>query len=120
MTTFSLEPIAVPLRRDSTGGIRVGDTGVLLEIVLRAFRRGAAPEAIVAAYETLNLRDVYAVLAYCLDHEKEMDDYLRQCNEEEEAIRRKIEAAQPPDPKLRDVLLARARAKEILGASPSE
>jgi uncharacterized protein (DUF433 family) len=37
---------------------------VLLELVVREFRRGATPEQIVQAYDTLDLRDVYAVLAY--------------------------------------------------------
>ena len=120
MPALTLEPLTVPLRRDETGAMRVGKTRVLLEIVVRAFRNGATPEAIVKSYDTLNLRDVYAVLAYCLAHTEEIDEYLRQCDEEAEAVRRMIEAAQPKDPNLRERLLARARAKGIHRASPSE
>src|SRR5438093_6290418 len=120
MPALSLEPLTVPLRRDTTGAIRIGNTRVLLEIVVRAFRSGSTPEAIVQAYDTLNLRDVYAVLAYCLAHEEQIDEYLLRCDEEADAVRRMIEAAQPKDPNLRERLLARARAKENHGASAPE
>ena len=39
------------------GVFRVGKSRVLLELVLRAFKAGATPEAIVQSYDTLNLTD---------------------------------------------------------------
>ena len=52
MTTVDFEPltVTVPLREDSPGVFRVGETRVLLELVLSAFKRGASPEAIVQSY----------------------------------------------------------------------
>ena len=44
MPTLTIEPVAVPLRQDTEGVVRVGDSHVLLELVVRAFRRGATPE----------------------------------------------------------------------------
>lgn len=38
-----LEREAPPLREDETGAIRVGNSRVLLEVVLRAFQDGASP-----------------------------------------------------------------------------
>ena len=66
MTT--IEPVTVPLREDPPGVFRVGDTRVLLEVVVQAFRCGATPETIVQPYDTLSLPGVYAVLADCLTH----------------------------------------------------
>ncbi|HEY3393783.1 MAG TPA: DUF433 domain-containing protein [Lacipirellulaceae bacterium] len=65
MTTIDFEPltVVVPLREEPAGVVRVGKSRVLLELVLRAFKSGATPEAIVQSYETLNLADVYAVLS---------------------------------------------------------
>ena len=62
----TIEPVAVPLREEPAGVYRIGDTRVLLEVVVDAFRSGATPETIVQSYDTLRLADVYAVLAYCL------------------------------------------------------
>ena len=52
MTTRDFEPlaVAVPLREEPEGVFRVGKSQVLLEIVLRAFKAGATPEAIVQSY----------------------------------------------------------------------
>jgi hypothetical protein len=47
VTTVDFEPLslAVPLREDPPGVFRVGRSRVLLELVLRAFKAGATPEA---------------------------------------------------------------------------
>jgi hypothetical protein len=64
MTTVEFEPlsVAVPLREDPPGVFRVGRSRVLPELVLRAFKAGATPEAIVQSYDTLEVADVYAVV----------------------------------------------------------
>ena len=48
--TTNLEREAPPLRVDETGAIRVGQSRVLLELVIRAFQNGASPESIVSSY----------------------------------------------------------------------
>ncbi len=60
----SFRPDPVPLRREESGAIRIGQTRVLLELVIRAFEDGATPETIVQRYSSLSLADVYAVIAY--------------------------------------------------------
>lgn len=112
MSSLTFEPIAVPLRMDEHGAIRVGGTRVLLDLVIGEFQRGASPEGIVEAFETLTLPDVYAILSYYLRNPGPIDGYLRRREEEAQAIRRKIEGSQPPRPNLRAMLLARARARE--------
>ncbi len=115
MTTLDFEPlsVAVRLREDPPGVIRVGNSHVLLELVLNAFKRGESPEGIVRSYRTLQLADVYAVVSRYLANPAPFDEYLRRCDEEAEAIRRKIEASQRPGPS-KEELLARARAKGLI------
>ena len=50
-----LECESPPLREDETGAIRVGNSRVLLELVIRGFQDGASPETIVQRYSTLSL-----------------------------------------------------------------
>lgn len=111
MTAISFDPIDVPLRLDPHGAIRVGQTRVLLDVVLHEFDSGATPEEIVDCYEGLELADVYAVLSYCLRNRADVNDYLRRREAEAESLRRTIEAGQPSRSSLRARLLARQRAK---------
>jgi uncharacterized protein (DUF433 family) len=122
MTTADLEPLSllVPIREDPPGVFRVGQSRVLLELVIRAFQRGATPEGIVQSYDTLSLPDVYAVVSYYLAHPESIDEYLRQGDAAADETRRKIEAAQPPREGLRDLLMARGRAKGLLRDQVSE
>jgi uncharacterized protein (DUF433 family) len=108
----------VPLRTDEHGVIRVGDSQVLLDIVIRAFNNGADPEGIVHGYPTLHLADVYAVIAYYLRHRKEVDEYLHTRREEAERLRQEIEAKQPNRAELRAKLLARKAQMDLEHAPP--
>ncbi len=114
MSVMELEPatITVPLRRDPAGAIRVGETRVLLELVIRAFDEGKTPEAIVQSYDTLRLADVYSVIGYYLAQPAPIDEYLREREKAAESTRRKIEASQPVRSNLREILLTRAKAME--------
>jgi hypothetical protein len=116
MTTVDFEPltVAVPLWEDPPGVFRVGKSRVLLELVLRAFRRGESPEGIVRSYRTLALPDVYAVISRYLANPAPFNDYLRRCDEEAEALRRKLEAAGMTGKVSKEDLLARARAKGLV------
>src|SRR5688500_20364159 len=111
MTTADFEPlaVAVPLWEDPPGVFRVGKSRVLLELVIRAFQRGETPEGIVRSYRTLLLAEVYAVISRYLADPAPFEDYLRQCDEQAEAVRRTIEASQRPAVR-QDELLARAKA----------
>ena len=115
MTT--IEPVTVPLREDPPGVYRVGDTRVLLELVVHAFRCGATPETIVQSYDTLSLPDVYAVLAYCLTHPEQIDEYMRRCHTEAAHVRDRVRAAQPDQSGVRQRLLQRARGDWLAPAA---
>ena len=104
---IAIQSEAPPLRIEESGAIRIGDTRVLLEIVVNAFRAGAAPEEIVRNYSTLELSDVYAVIAYCLRHPNEIDEYLSERERIAADVRARIEARQGDLKDLREKLLSR-------------
>jgi uncharacterized protein (DUF433 family) len=106
--------LSIPLYEDPPGVLRVGTSRVLLELVIRAFQRGQTPESIVQSYDTLRLQDVYAVVSYYLANPATVDEYLRRCDHEAEAVRRKLEAAGMTGRVSKEDLLARARAKGLL------
>ena len=63
---LTVKPQPVPLRKAEDGTWRVGNTRVLFDLVVYAFNNGRTPEEIVQSYDTLQLEDVYAVIAYYL------------------------------------------------------
>ncbi len=114
---LTIQPDPVPLRKDEYGTIRVGNSQVLLDIVIREFENGAYPEDIVHGYPTLQLEDVYAVIAYYLRHRDAVDTYLQKRRTEAEKLRQEIEATQPDRSGLRAKLLARRAQLEQEHAS---
>jgi uncharacterized protein (DUF433 family) len=91
---FIVQAEAPPIREDADGALRVGNSRVLLELVIRAFQDGATPEAIVQRYSTLALADVYAVITYYLRHRSEIEAYLTKREQNAQEVREKLEKQQ--------------------------
>lgn len=108
---FEFQSESPPVREDASGALRIGHSRVLLELVIRGFQDGATPEAIVQRYETLSLHDVYAVIAYYLRHQPEIERYLARREQEAESVRAKIESAQGDLSDIRERLRARRKAE---------
>jgi uncharacterized protein (DUF433 family) len=102
---FPLHGDRSALRIDEGGTVRVGDSRVRLDVVVEQYDNGMTAEDLVRAYETLELADVHAAIAYYLRHRDEVRAYLKRRAEEAEALRAKIEAERPP--LTREQLLAR-------------
>lgn len=85
---------APPLRRDASGALRIGQSRVLLELVIRAFQDGATAEMIVQRYSSVTLADIYAVIAYYLRHRQDVEEYLAAREVEANQIRQHIEHQQ--------------------------
>jgi uncharacterized protein (DUF433 family) len=115
VSTVDFEPLClnVPLSEDPPGVFRVGESRILLELVIRAFKQGESPEGIARSFRSLRLADVYAVISRYLASPEPFDEYLRQCDEQSDAIRSTIEASQPTGPTKKE-LLARAQAKGLI------
>jgi uncharacterized protein (DUF433 family) len=109
--SFSAAVEAPPIREDATGALRVGDSRVLLDLVIRAFQDGATPETIVQRYSTLTLADVYAVIAYYLRHRSEVEAYLARREQKAEEVRLRLESQQGDLSEIRARLLAQRQAR---------
>jgi uncharacterized protein (DUF433 family) len=77
---------AIPLAKDAHGVYRVGGTRVTLDIVVRAFNRGATAEEIVQEFPSLQLPDVYQVIGYYLKHRAEFAAYFEKREREEKEL----------------------------------
>jgi uncharacterized protein (DUF433 family) len=112
---LAILPETPPLRVDESGAIRVGKTRVLFVLVVHAFQEGATPEDIVRMYETLDLADVYAVVAFYLRHRLEVEEYLAEYEAEANAVWEKIRLRQGDQSDIRNRLLARKAALDSAG-----
>lgn len=105
-----LQPEAPPLRVDEGGAVRVGTSRVSLDLVVEQYENGMTPEDLIRAYDTLDLADVHAAIAYYLRHRPEVRAYLKQREAEAKTLRAQIEAERPRVS--REELFARRTARE--------
>lgn len=88
--------------------MRIGSTRVTLDTLVGAFQDGSTPEEIAGKYPSLDLAEVYAVIAHYLTHRTEIDTYLAERAAQAETIRRDI-VARPAMVGVRERLLSRRR-----------
>lgn len=67
-----------PPIREAEGALRIGRTGVTLETVLWAFQQGATPDDIQRQFPSLDLADIYDVIAHYLRHREAVEEYLQE------------------------------------------
>lgn len=91
--------------------MRVGNSNVLVEIVVRAFQDGATPETIVQRYPTTTLANVYAVISYYLRHKEDIEKYLNEREKKGKELKSKIENGQNNLSNIREKL----RKQRIMG-----
>ncbi len=111
METQTFQPQTIPLTRREDGSIRIGNTHVLLDLVVHAFNEGRTPEEIVINYPTLKLAEVYGAITYYLDNQVQIDAYIAKREKEAEQLWAKIES-DPNQKRLREKLLARRVEKD--------
>jgi uncharacterized protein (DUF433 family) len=107
----SLTPELPPLRLDAGCVLRVSPTRVRLDTVIYAFNTGSTAAEIRADYSSLELADIYLVIAYYLRHREIIDASLKEREKFAAEVRREIEAEEP-FAKIRERLLARRAATE--------
>ncbi|MGQ3685486.1 MAG: DUF433 domain-containing protein [Candidatus Loosdrechtia sp.] len=99
----------LPLKKDPSGVIRIGETRVTLESIIFAFNSGATCEEIVYQYPVLDLADVYEVIGYYLRNKTDVDAYLEDQKRKASTIRQKVEAQFNPRG-IRERLLKRRKS----------
>ena len=107
--------MTVPLTTTEFGTIRVGHSRVSLDSVVYHFTQGATAERIAESFPSLDLAEIYAVIAYYLANRESVEEYLRRQEAEADALQQQIES----DPKqqkatiqLRERIRARRAAQQ--------
>ena len=90
------ESVALPLKTDEYGAIRVSNTRVTLDSILALYHQGESPESIHDSFDVIPLNDVYVVIAYYLANKDSLDTYLAQRTAEGERLRQEWEARYTP------------------------
>ncbi len=109
MTTLETNQ-ALPLRLTEDGTIRVAATRVSLDSVVHHYKLGASAEQIAQKFPALDLADVYAAIAYYLNHREAVEEYLQQQEAGGDQIQNEVESDpqyQNTSSELRARLLAR-------------
>lgn len=89
--------VEVAMHQDEHGVIYVGNTRIPIDTIIYKFHQGSSPEDIVNSYPTLALSDVYATVAYYLQHREEVDTYLAQQVLESEKLQKEVEEQFPSE-----------------------
>jgi uncharacterized protein (DUF433 family) len=106
LMTLAIVTEPTPLKLNADGVVLVGETRVTLDTVVAAFLEGATAEEIVEQYPSLQLADVYSVIAYYLRQKTEVDAYLKIRQEHATQVRQENERRFNPIG-IRDRLMAR-------------
>lgn len=106
LMTLAILAESAPLEANEDGVVLVGKTRVTLDTVVAVFNQGATAEEIVYRYPSLKLADVYATIAFYLNHQSEVEAYLQQRQQQAQEIRA-MNQARFDSQGLRDRLLAR-------------
>ena len=93
--SVAVEP--VPIVTDAEGVMRVAGTRVPLDTVVAASEKGETPEQIAQDYSSLEIADIYAVIAYYLRHRQKVEVYLEQRREKARSVREEFKKRFPPD-----------------------
>lgn len=104
--TLAILAEPAPLTINLDGVVKVGGTRVTLDTIITVFKQGATAEEIVCRYPSLRLGDVYASIAFYLNHQEDVEAYLQQRQQQAQEIRQMNETRFDPQG-LRDRLLSR-------------
>jgi uncharacterized protein (DUF433 family) len=77
------------------GGYYVTGTRISLDSVVYSFNKGNSPEAIQEDFPLLKRAQIYGAIAFYLDHQAEIDEYLTRTEREFEENTIPLEQANP-------------------------
>ncbi len=106
---MNLPAIEIPLREDETGTLRVGSTRITLDVVISALKRGDSADVIADSFPSITLAQVYAVIAYYLQNQISLDNYLQKRALEADKLRQEIEEQQGKSDLAERITLLRQR-----------
>ena len=108
---LQIRPQKIPPSPNEHGVLRVAGTRVSLDSVVNAFDNGETAEEIAQNFPTLDLKDIYAVIAYYLDNRDEVTQYLSEQHQQAQALQQQVEA-QFPTNHLRERIMKRRDSQQ--------
>jgi uncharacterized protein (DUF433 family) len=115
--------MTVPLTKTEFGTFRVGRSRVSLDSVIHLYKQGGSAEHIAECFPSLDLADIYAVIAYYLANRESVEEYLVQHEAEADTCQQQIEAnpqRQEATNQLRERIRARWAARQSTTNSDTE
>lgn len=103
-------PDSVPLVQLENGAVRVRNSRVTLETIVIRSQMGDTVERIHSGFPTVSISQIKAILAWYFDNKSDVDEYLRELEEETERIFQRIES-QPGYKKISREELLRRKAQ---------
>jgi uncharacterized protein (DUF433 family) len=101
---------ASPYIEQRDGALRIAGTRISLASIVIGFQEGESPEQIVKSFPTLTLAQAYGAIAYYLENEKAINEYLAE-------VQREFERSVPPLSQSNPELFARLQAaREKMGS----
>jgi uncharacterized protein (DUF433 family) len=101
---------ASPYIEERNGGLYMAGSRVSLDSVVIRFQEGASPERIVQSFPTLKLSQVYGAVAYYLENQQLVNEFIAEGQ-------REIERMVPPLSQSNPELFARLEAaREKMGS----
>ena len=107
---------SVPLEQDAEGTVRVLGTRVTLDTLMAAFNKGNTAEQIQDSFPSLSLAQIYGVIAWYLDNQKDAEEYFKARQTDADTMREEIES-QPEYGEFRETIRQR-RAQMIKTRGP--
>lgn len=108
--------LVLPFRQLADGTIRIGNTRVSLETIIDSYRLGQRPEEIHAGFPSVDLADIYALIAYYLKNRAAVEQYLAQQEADSQRILAEL-AEMPGHAEKREELLERCQQYRDLHAA---
>jgi uncharacterized protein (DUF433 family) len=81
-----------PLNQDSEGTIRLRGSRVTLDTLVASFKKENTPEQIQDAFPSLSLAQINDAITWYLNHQAEVEEYLKERKTEAQSVRREIES----------------------------
>lgn len=91
MSTIPLTQ-TTPLYADRDGALRLTGSRVLLDLIVYEFNQGATAEQIQDSFPSLSLRSIYGAIAFYLEHQAAVNEYLHQRAVEAATLRQQLES----------------------------
>ena len=105
-----------PLSISEGGTIRIAGTRVSLDSVVHHYQQGATAEEIALRFPPLRLADIHSCLAYYLNHQEDVQEYMARQKEGADELQRRVSS--DPDQQ-RGVAEMRERIRKRM-AAPQE